>query len=128
MQGVLKRAKDLIEAVAPTKPEPPQKRATNAFHAVSVVPGPQACEAARSLGNKRFLSREAPKLPLRDCDFGQCTCYYAHHADRRKGPRRANEMGVALDGYTDREKRGGPKRGRRKTDKANTPSTVRTRK
>lgn len=127
MQSVLKRARDLIDSVAPAKPEPP-KKAPNAFHAVSVVPGPQACAAARSLGDKRFLSREAPKLPLRECDSGQCTCYYAHHADRRKGPRRANEMGVALDGYTDREKRSGPKRGRRKSDKVNTPSTFRARK
>ena len=86
-------------------------------HAVTIVPGVKACAAARKLEDQRFLSREAPRLPLRNCDYPNCECHYVHHADRRSGPRRAREMGVALDGYSGEEKRGGTKRGRRKNDR-----------
>ena len=34
------------------------------WHAVSVVAGPRACAAVEGLGDKRFLSAEAPQLPL----------------------------------------------------------------
>jgi hypothetical protein len=86
-------------------------------HAVTVVTGAKACAAARALADQRFLSREAPKLPLRNCACANCECRYAHHEDRRRGPRRAREMGVALDGYDGQEKRTAPKRGRRKADR-----------
>jgi hypothetical protein len=64
----------------------------------------------------RYLSREAPPLPLKDCTSPECTCRYEHHEDRRKGPRRARELGVSIDGYGDSERRSGGRRGRRKTD------------
>jgi hypothetical protein len=117
MAGVLKRAKELLgTAVGESKPPEP-KRAPRPWHAVSVVPGPQACAGALGLARKRYLSREAPVLPLKACDQPFCTCRYDHHDDRRKGPRRASEMGVSVDGYDGKDKRSGPKRGRRKTDK-----------
>jgi hypothetical protein len=119
MAGVLKRAKDLLgtstSAEAPLAP----KRPPRPWHAVSIVPGPQSCAGAAGLARKRFLSREAPTLPLKSCDQQHCACHYEHHDDRRKGPRRANELGVSVDGYLglEKDKRGGPKRGRRKTDR-----------
>jgi hypothetical protein len=85
----------------------------HSLHPAQVI----ACAAARKLEDQRFLSREAPRLPLRNCDYPNCECHYVHHADRRSGPRRAREMGVALDGYSGEEKRGGTKRGRRKNDR-----------
>ncbi|MBT8085636.1 MAG: hypothetical protein HKN35_05050 [Woeseia sp.] len=57
--------------------------ATNAFHAVSVRPGLSSCAAARTVNGTRFLSAEAPQLPLPDCDETTCTCRFAHHNDRR---------------------------------------------
>jgi hypothetical protein len=118
MSGVIKRARGLFGAPDPaeTKLEAP-KRPTRPWHAVSIVPGPQPCAAAAGLVRKRFLSREAPSLPLKACDQKHCSCRYDHHDDRRKGPRRASEMGVSVDGYEGLDKRGGPKRGRRKTDR-----------
>lgn len=118
MSGVLKRARDLFGTSAPeeTKLEAPKRR-IRPWHAVSIVPGHQPCAAAAGLVRKRFLSREAPSLPLKACDQENCSCRYDHHDDRRKGPRRASEMGVSVDGYNGLDKRGGPKRGRRKTDR-----------
>lgn len=92
-------------------PKPVQK-----FHAVSIEPGRNCCHAARQLQGKRFLSQEAPALPLKMCSNDECTCHYAHHADRRVGPRRARDMGVAIDGWLEEDHRTGG-RGRRKTDK-----------
>jgi hypothetical protein len=97
-------------AAAPAKP-------IMSYHAVTIAVGPRSCEGAKALQEKRFLSREAPKLPLANCDRLNCECVYTHHADRRRGPRRAREMGVALDAYEGDEKRNSPKRGRRKNDK-----------
>lgn len=63
------------------------------WHAVSVKPGPSACQAAQSGKGQRWLSREAPALPLPGCTRpDRCGCTYQHHDDRRTGPRRADDM------------------------------------
>jgi hypothetical protein len=80
------------------------------------VPGRHACPEAHSLRERRFLSREAPALPLAGCGAGQCACRYEHHADRRKGGRRARDLAVSIDGYEDEERREPSRRGRRKSD------------
>jgi hypothetical protein len=92
------------------------KKPSTAFHAVSVAPGSRCCGAAKEIEGKRFLSSKAPVLPLKDCTRPECTCRYVHHQDRRFGPRRAREMGVAIDGWIEEDKRAEQKRGRRKTD------------
>jgi hypothetical protein len=118
MSGVLKRAKALLGTPTPTEPKPlAPKRPARPWHAVSIVPGSKSCAAAARLVRQRFLSRNAPVLPLKACDQAICACRYDHHDDRRKGPRRASEMGVSVDGYEGLDKRGGPKRGRRKSDR-----------
>ena len=118
MAGVLKRAKDLLGSTPPAEPQPlTPKRPVRPWHAVSIVPGSQPCAAAARLLRQRFLSRDAPVLPLKACDQEACACRYDHHDDRRKGARRASELGVSVDGYEGNDKRGGPKRGRRKTDR-----------
>jgi hypothetical protein len=68
-------------------------RIVNPFHAVSIKPGPRCCHAAGSVAGVRFLSKEAPRLPLPQCDVATCECRYLHHDDRRSGPRRASEGG-----------------------------------
>ncbi len=64
------------------------------WHAVGIVAGKGACEAALALRGKRYLSRtEAPSLPLSECTRGDgCRCTYRHYVDRRGGPRRADEL------------------------------------
>ena len=67
-------------------------RAIQTWHAISVVASVRACPAARALRGIRFLSAQAPGLPLKDCVHGStCICTYKHHKDRRAGPRRAWE-------------------------------------
>lgn len=113
---VLKRALSLFGRSEPeTKPVAP-KKAVNPYHAVTIAIGPRACAAARALHDQRFLSREAPPLPLKKCDSAECTCRYEHYDDRRKTGRRARDLGVSIDGYDGNERRVKAKRGRRKSD------------
>jgi hypothetical protein len=64
------------------------------WHAVSVKPGPGACSVADTGRDRRWLSREAPALPLPGCTKPEkCRCTYLHHQDRRSGEaRRADEV------------------------------------
>ena len=63
-------------------------RIVNPYHAVSIVAGPQCCAAAKAQVGRRYLSKEAPRLPVAGCDRPDCRCRYAHHDDRRALPRR----------------------------------------
>lgn len=60
-------------------------RVTNPFHAVSIQAGPACSRTADQYTGRRFLSREAPQLPLETCDVTKCRCRYVHHEDRRSG-------------------------------------------
>jgi hypothetical protein len=86
------------------------------WHAVSVVTGRWCCDAARSFIGTRFLSREAPRLPLAQCSAAEaCSCSYRHHPDRRTTPRRKDEaMGIRRMAPVPNERRGD--RGRRADD------------
>jgi len=99
------------------KPAPAARTSApaNPFHAVSVVPGKNACAAAHRFTGRRFLSRQAPKLPLPTCDAAICTCRYKHHKDRRVGPRRRSEIGMMSPLWNGTERR--RSRGRRADDK-----------
>ena len=66
----------------------PGARIVNNFHAVSIKPGPRCCQTAKSMAGVRYLSREAPRLPLPQCDAAGCECKYVHHEDRRGYDRR----------------------------------------
>ncbi|MGA2396600.1 MAG: hypothetical protein ABSG30_00845 [Steroidobacteraceae bacterium] len=84
----------------------------NRWHAVVIVPGAGHCKAAESAKGRRFLSAEAPLLPLRECDAAACTCKYRHHEDRRGASRRSEEARGRQRAGTDRRSN----RGRRETD------------
>ena len=85
------------------------------WHAVSVIADGTACQEAQSLGDARYLSMEAPRLPLQGCDNpAQCRCRYRHHPDRRQGPRRAVENFRPPRFWRGEDKRA--LRGRRSTD------------
>lgn len=87
---------------------------SNPWHAVTILPCPRACPAARSLGRVRYLSGEAPPLPLADCTMNACTCRYRHHQDRRSSPRRDSDVVGARANWAGKERRAVP--GRRNTD------------
>jgi hypothetical protein len=79
--------------------KPPERRPQGgngklAFHAVTIVTPGHACDAANALKGQRYLSKEAPRLPLQSCPSPEyCRCTYRHYADRRIGPRRASDRG-----------------------------------
>jgi hypothetical protein len=65
----------------------------SSWQAVSIVPGPGACEAAQQRRQERYLARNAPRLPLSDCtNQDRCQCKYQRYSDRRAGPRRAEDQ------------------------------------
>jgi len=55
----------------------------SAFHAVSLQFSGNACDAAKKMRGRRFLSSAAPRIPLLDCDVSECQCKFVHHKDRR---------------------------------------------
>jgi hypothetical protein len=114
---LLKRAKALFGRETPEPVAAAPRKAPNRFHAVTIEPGARACAEAHALVGKRFLSREAPPLPLKGCGSSRCECRYGHYDDRRKGGRRAHDLGVSIDGYDGSDKRQKSTRGRRQTDR-----------
>ena len=65
---------------------------TNPWHAVGIGTGVSCCKAAVFLRETRFLSTQAPPLPLQGCTQPRsCRCKYKHYSDRRSGPRRVTE-------------------------------------
>lgn len=98
-------------------------RVINPWHAVGILCGKPSCRAAMAARKIRFLSAEAPQLPLSGCTQSKtCTCKYKHFADRRAGPRRVTESDLYKNALsrpvparltqTDRRRAGG----RRATD------------
>jgi hypothetical protein len=85
------------------------------YHAVAIVPKTSSCEEARSVAGVRYLSREAPPLPLPTCPQPErCRCRFEKFDDRRQDDDRRD---IASSGrwYAGEEKRRQP-RGRRITD------------
>ena len=76
-------------------PKAATRPGNTAYHAVSIKLGEQACEAARAMSGRRFLSNAAPRLPLADCDAAQCHCRFVHHNDRRSGKDRRSPFAAA---------------------------------
>ncbi len=79
----IRRGNEEIRAV--TNPSSKRVEETSIYHAVSLRYSSSACDAAKAMTGRRFLSGAAPKLPLPDCDALECRCAFAHHSDRRSG-------------------------------------------
>ncbi len=92
-----------------TRPQPKsntvvRKRVPSSeFHAVAIKFSNNACEAAKSMSGKRFLSNAAPHLPLKECNVMKCDCRFVHYKDRRNDNDRRNpfrgSMGVSSGEY-----------------------------
>ena len=65
------------------------------YHAVSLQYSSNACDAAKAMTGRRFLSSAAPRLPLPECDSLECRCRFAHHSDRRTGKDRRSPFSPA---------------------------------
>ena len=71
---------------APNASSKPSRAAVN-FRAVSIASG-TGCHAAGD-ATRRYLLREAPRLPLPNCAMAaKCSCKFRKHSDRRDGDRR----------------------------------------
>jgi len=71
-------------AIARLKPT----QARGDYRAVSLAPSIDCCTATKD-ARKRYLSREAPHLPLAGCTMpADCLCKFRKHPDRRDGDRR----------------------------------------
>lgn len=112
-----RRGSGNAQASAPVPPKTPVSR----FHAVSIKLSDYPCAAARELAGRRFLSSEAPKLPLPDCsNAAACACRFVHHKDRRTGKDRRSPFGPAgfgpSTGKFEQEQRKGEDRRQRDED------------
>ncbi|MCZ4305088.1 hypothetical protein O4G98_10100 [Zoogloeaceae bacterium G21618-S1] len=100
----------------PSDNEDEAENTAHPYHCVTINSGQGACRTAQTLKGIRFLSAEAPLLPLASCDTTRCRCTFSHYKDRRRGDRRnpyrpESHMHIAR-GLDDRRNR----RGRRTTD------------
>lgn len=89
------------------KQTPERKGATSDFRSVTIKTKLEACNAAIALKDQVFLAREAPSLPLAECDAMSCACRYSYLDDRRQEDRRT-PYGVkhgAVVGGTDGNRR-----------------------
>jgi hypothetical protein len=82
-----------VYRLAARRPVPPRGPAPSAkaggrFGAVQIRPRGGACRAARLLAKHRFLAKNAPALPLRECMAARCACTFSKLPDRRSDGRR----------------------------------------
>ena len=107
------------------KPDTPAKttisghtQKKNKYRGVRVVAkGINPCGAVRAIAEKRFLSSEAPILPLPDCDSDECRCVYKRFDDRRVDARRMMDFGYSTASqFVVDEQRSPTSSGRRKDD------------
>ncbi len=66
---------------------------TEEFHGVllDMTDTPQPCAAAKALESRVLDPREAPQLPLTECDASVCRCLFRHRLEMRDGERRIVE-------------------------------------
>ena len=82
-----RRNRGPVDLTMPSRPVQAH-HANNPYHAVSIKAGPSCHRTKLEYGDRRFLSAEAPLLPLPTCSSTGCRCQYLHHDDRRVEPDR----------------------------------------
>jgi ABC-type nickel/cobalt efflux system permease component RcnA len=100
--------------------KPKHHHVQHPYHSVSVETLPDCCIAAHNLTKKRYLSDEAPMLPLENCQARDCQCRYQHFDDRRdEEESRRNDFGLSKDlfGQDGQANRREQSAGRRTSDK-----------
>jgi len=81
---------------------PPTTTTSRLFYGVAVKPNDRCkCAAVAAIDGVRFLSDEAPSLPLPDCEIPRaCKCAYRHFEDRRTAKRRDADYGLPPGTHT----------------------------
>ena len=111
------RRRGTSENVRPDQQNKTSAKPTSKFHAVSIKYKSNACEAAKKMAGRRFLSSAAPRIPLPDCDALECNCKFIHHKDRRDTDDRRNSYGQGFGGgSTGKYESEQRKRGERRDD------------
>ena len=88
------------------------------FGAVQIRARLGACRAAQLLQGHRFLAKDAPNLPLRECSAARCSCTFSKLPDRRTDGRRLEHGGlhttlfIAANRRTKRDRRRARQRAR----------------
>ncbi|MCG9711545.1 hypothetical protein L1D29_01755 [Shewanella insulae] len=110
------------KAISEELPQAPthNHHTSHPYHCVEIVNDDGLCGSAMKLKGKRFLSKDAPTLPLPGCSEGECNCRYMHHEDRRgQTEDRRIDFGVTSELYGvfgEPNRREQPAKGRRQTD------------
>jgi hypothetical protein len=96
-----------MKAPPPAKQSIVRVTARSPWHAVSIINNAACCPAAMRMLGSRFLSKEAPGLPLKACSMSaECRCSYQHHDDRRGLSRRTPDVwSPGHVGYSGEERR-----------------------
>jgi hypothetical protein len=93
------------------------------YRAVEIRCSEDACEAAKAERGKRYLSKDAPMLPLSGCDKrDRCACRYRHHEDRRGKEDRRGTSAPAIGKRAETERRS--KASRRAEDNLDDPTVT----
>jgi hypothetical protein len=82
------------KAPRPTAPKPAAAKAGGRFSAVRIRSRMDACRAAQLLQGHPFLAKDAPALPLRECNAARCACTFSKLPDRRSDGRRIDHGGL----------------------------------
>jgi len=72
----------------------PRTKEGGRFGGVQIRARLGACRAAQLLQGHRFLAKDAPNLPLRECSAARCSCTFSKLPDRRSDGRRVETGGL----------------------------------
>lgn len=98
--GLIARRRRADEAREPPKrinalPDrpPPSPTSVEEFHglALEIDKTPEPCAAAGRLSGRIISPKDAPQLPLSECDAKVCRCLFRHRPELRRGERRKVE-------------------------------------
>ena len=95
---LFRRTQSTTNKRPPVASRPGTAKPTSRFHAVTLKFSSKACDAAKSMEGKRFLSSAAPRIPLSEWDSLECKCRFIHHKDRRESEDRRNPYGASIAG------------------------------
>ena len=89
----LQKKRSVASNVRPTDKLDARQKQSTKFHAVSLKYANNACQAAKDIQGRRYLSSAAPRVPLAECDASACRCRFTHHEDRRNRENRRSPIG-----------------------------------
>ena len=73
-----------IYEVLPDEHQDTNRQTIHPYHNVTIELSHNACCAVKNLQGIHFLSKDAPSIPLSNCDAFECRCHYKHYQDRRR--------------------------------------------